>query len=97
MTMIQPDEEEIARSDQVPFIECEIAPFVYLSGVEVEANHAIAVAELVGWQECTIGGGGRYDRERRIAVRIALTLPVVVAFHRKLGAALSSRLRIASN
>ena len=86
MSLHEIEEEE---SDHLPLIEPECAPYLFLSGVAVEVKPNLGVAELIGWQECTMGIGGRHDRERRIVVRLVLPTPVAVALHRKLGEGLS--------
>jgi hypothetical protein len=93
--LIETEEEELAR--ELPFTEPELAPYVFLTGVEVEVNHAAALAVLTGWQECSTWER-RVTTERRIVARIALTLPVATALHKKLGEALSRpRARVATN
>jgi hypothetical protein len=81
------EEEETAR--ELPLIESEIAPHLFLTGVAVEVKPGLGVVELIGWQECSAGCGGQYDRERRIVVRMVLPTPVALALHRKLGEGLS--------
>jgi hypothetical protein len=97
MTVMNPIETEEEELAQLPFVVPELAPYVFLTGVEVEVNHAAALAVLTGWQECpTIER--HITTERRIVARIALTLPVATVLHRKLGEALSRpRSRVVTN
>jgi hypothetical protein len=89
MTHMSLHEIEDEESPKLPLTEPEVAPNLFLSGVEVEVRPGLGVAESIDWQDCSMGSGGRYDCERRIVVRMVLPTPVAVALHRKLGEGLS--------
>jgi hypothetical protein len=71
------------RENEAPLTEPLIVPVLFISGMMVEADGA--VARLTGWETAPIGEAN----ERRVVVRVAMTVEAARALHTDLGEALA--------
>jgi hypothetical protein len=67
------------REDECPLSEPLIVPTLFISGADIDANGDLT--RITGWEITQVGDA----RERRVVVRIAMSVDIARRLHARLG------------